>query len=522
MDCASLAGVDISQAVGAKVTIRSATVSAGPSPYCGVKGEIAPHIGFEVRLPASGWTQRYLQLGCGGLCGFISIRPLERASDCAPVTSGDVALSSTDMGHAGAVMGGQWGAEPQARADFGYRGVHLTALASKALIAKFYGQAPRYSYFSGCSDGGREALMEVQRFPGDFDGVAAGAPAMNFQIQNTFYHGWMALSNQGADGKAILTTAKLPALHRAAVEACDALDGLKDGQITDPRLCHFDPAAAQCKPGRPASNDCLTAEEVAVARKLYEGPHDAAGHRFTIGGPQVGSELSWGGVFVPPTPTGQGMSPMAALSTIKYLAFPQNPPESFVLTDFRFDVATFDRLAALHTLYDATDTDLAAFEKHGGKLILWHGWSDPHISPINTIAYYEGVEKVLGHEQTRSFARLFLFPGLYHCFGGDGPAEFDVLTPLMTWVEGGQAPEQIVAGRPVGGEPAGPLGAPASAGPQRFERTRPVFAYPQVARYVGHGSIDDAANFSAASPLVQSPKAYAWEGARFMVPDIPR
>jgi feruloyl esterase len=503
MDCAALAQVDIGAAIGAKVTIQSASVHEGKAPYCEVRGVIAPAVGFEVRLPVSGWTQRYLQTGCAGLCGMTLIRP-ERASDCAPVADGAIVLASTDMGHAGGGMAGEFGEDSQARIDFAWRGVHLTALASKALIARYYGQPARYSYFSGCSDGGREALMEAQRFPGDFDGIAAGAPAMNFQVQNTFYHGWMALSNQRPDGSPILLSAKLPALHRAALAACDALDGLADGQITDPRACRFDPADAQCKPGETSSNDCLTAEEVSVARKFYEGPRDAVGHRFTIGGPQVGSELSWTGVFVPTSPNNVIMSPTAAEGTIRHVAFPQNPPAGFALRDFHFDVATFARLSALHPLYDATDTDLRPLEKRGGKLILWHGWSDPHISPINTIAYYEGVEELLGPRRTRAFARLFLFPGVYHCSGGDGPSDFDILTPLMAWVEGGRAPEEIVASR------------------TRPQRTRPVFVYPQVARYVGHGSVDEVASFSAAPPLVNSPGVYAWEGARFMTPDIPR
>ncbi len=559
MDCAALAGVDISDAVGAKVTIQSAQLYAQsrPAPYCGVRGTIAPKIGFEVRLPVNGWTQRYLQLGCGGLCGVVMVRP-EHDSGCIPVTSGQTVLASTDMGHSGSMGDGAWGNDPQARIDFAYRGVHLTALASKALIARFYGRPQRYAYFFGCSDGGREALMEAQRFPTDFNGITAGAAAMNFLVQNSFYHGWQARSNTGPDGRAILTTAKLPALHRAALEACDGVDGLKDGQITDPRACHFDPATAECRPGQTVSDDCLTAAEVAVARKFYEGPRDAAGHRFTIGGPQVGSELQWAGVYVPNAPDRDFMSRGAALATIKYLAFPQNPADSYTLEDFAFDQATFARLRALHPLYDATDTDLAPFEKSGGKLLMWHGWSDPHISPINSIAYYEGVEKLLGQQRTRAFARLFLFPGLGHCGGGDGPAEFDVLTPLMAWVESGAAPDVIVAGRPVGGNimqgpPPGPppggmqgpppgapmMGPPPGANPSdrgladrpppmdgpamaplKMERTRPVFAYPMVARYSGKGSVDDAASFVAAPPIVTTPGHYDWEGADFIAPDI--
>jgi hypothetical protein len=531
IDCAAMAQADVSAAVGARVTIKSAKVVEGARPYA-VRGEIAPKIGFEVRLPSNGWTQRYVQLGCGGLCGNIGIRP-NHVDDCTPVTDGSTVLASTDMGHSGMGGGGEWGKDPQARNDFGYRGVHLTALASKALIAHYYGRPARFSYFHGCSDGGREAMVEAQRFPKDFNGIAAGAAVINFQVQNTFYHGWQALSNQRADGSVILKGNKLPALHKAAIENCDRVDGLKDGQISDPRRCRFDPAVAQCKPGEAPSDACLTAEEVGVARKFYEGPHDDAGHRFTIGGPQVGSELSWAGVFVPDAVRNNRMSPGAALDVLKYVAFPQNPPDTYVLKDLHFDVASFNQLEALHPLYDATDTDLSPFQKAGGKLLMWHGWSDPHISPINSIAYYQGVEKVLGDAQTHAFARLFMFPGVYHCGGGDGESEFDVLSPLMAWVERGQAPDRILAGRPVGGARApGPpppaAGIPAAMaagdrgppdqGPAKMERTRPVYPYPLVARHDGKGSIDQASSFTASRPSAPEPAVYAWEGARFMTP----
>jgi feruloyl esterase len=366
---------------------------------------------------------------------------------------------------------GGFGNDPALRTDFAYRGVHLTALAVKALIKLYYGQPQRYAYFSGCSDGGREALMEAERFPDDFNGIAAGAPALNFQLQNTFYHAWMAVSNHRPDGSAILLAAKLPALHAAALAACDALDGLKDGEIDNPQACRFDPAAARCAPGQAPSDACLTPEEVAVARKFYQGPTDSSGRRFLAGGPQVGSELAWRGVYVPETPDGMVVSTDAALGTIKYLAFAQNPPASYTLKDFKFDQSTLDALKTEHPLYDAGDTDLSAFQANGGKLLMWHGWSDPHISPLNSIAFYTGVQAKLGADTTKAFARLFLFPGLYHCGGGDGLSEFDVLSPLMAWVESGAAPQQIIAGRaamqaPMGPPPPGAMGPPpAGAGP---------------------------------------------------------
>jgi feruloyl esterase len=360
-----------------------------------VKGVIAPNNHFEARLPVAGWTQRYVQLGCGGLCGVLQIR-VEHAEQCDPVNSHGLVLASTDMGHSGHGMGdGGFGNDPALRTDFAYRGVHLTALAVKALIKLYYGQPQRYAYFSGCSDGGREALMEAERFPDDFNGIAAGAPALNFQLQNTFYHAWMAVSNHRPDGSAILLAAKLPALHAAALAACDALDGLKDGEIDNPQACRFDPAAARCAPGQAPSDACLTPEEVAVARKFYQGPTDSSGRRFLAGGPQVGSELAWRGVYVPETPDGMVVSTDAALGTIKYLAFAQNPPASYTLKDFKFDQSTLDALKTEHPLYDAGDTDLSAFQANGGKLLMWHGWSDPHISPLNSIAFYTGVQAKL-------------------------------------------------------------------------------------------------------------------------------
>ena len=529
--CASLQSADLSPIVGAQTTIASAKEDrVGRALYCLVKGTIAPEIRFEARLPTSGWTQRFLQLGCGGLCGHLDIR-VERDEGCAPAQNSELVLASTDMGHEGANLGdGSFGKDPQKRIDFAYRGVHLTAVVTKALIEKYYGRKPRYSYFSGCSDGGREALMEVERFPNDFDGVAAGAPAMNFQVQNSFYHAWQYVSNRDAAGKAILLAGRLPLLHKVVLDECDALDGVRDGLISDPRACHPKLTEAQCKPGQDTAG-CLTAEEIAVALKFYAGPHDAAGHRFTIGGPQPGSELAWQGVYVPNAPDQDVMSRGSSLETIKYVAFETNPPETYTLADFRFDQATFEKLAAFHRLYDATDTDLSGFQSRGGKLILWHGWSDPHISPINTIAFYQGVLGQLGADKAASTLRLFLFPGLYHCGGGDGFSAFDVLSPLMAWVESGQAPDRIVAGQPafdrppMMGPPPGDHDGPPPADmgpppPAPIKAERPIFAYPQVARYAGTGEVSRPENWIAAQPSTPEPTSYDWEGANFMKPDF--
>lgn len=526
MACESLKGIDLSAAVGAKSDVLSAVVvRQDGADYCQVRTLIAPHIKSEFLLPVQGWAQRYLQTGCGGLCGVLDIH-LDHAKGCVPADTNGLALGSTDMGHASRNLGeGEFGADPQARIDFAYRGVHLTAVLAKQLVQTFYGTPARFNYFSGCSDGGREALVEAQRYPADFNGIAAGAPAMNFQIQNSFYHAWQASSNTDAHGKTILTADKLPILHKAVLEACDALDGQKDGLINDPRQCKFDPAVVQCPPGRADTSQCLTGAQVDTVRKLYAGPQDAQGRHLTIGGPQYGSELSWEGVFVSKSADQPVPSTFMALGSIKNLIFEQNPPAGYSLKDFHFDAAQFDQVRALHGLYDATNPDLSGYASAGGKLILWHGWSDPHISPINTIAYYTAVNQLMGTEKTGTFAKLFLFPGMYHCGMGDGPSEFDLLTPLMRWTESNLAPTVLVAhtmtappfkmnGRP----PADLPPMPDFMKNKVADKTRVIFAYPDHAVYKGSGNPSDPASYTRQKSV--EPASYDWYGDAFMKPGL--
>jgi hypothetical protein len=511
--CEALTKIALAPATGAPTTIASAKLVEGAKPYCEVRGTISPAITFEVRLPPV-WTQRYLQTGCGGLCGSLRVNA-EKADGCAPVTNGETALASTDMGHqqSGGPGNASWADEPQTRADFAHRGVHVTALAAKALIGAYYGQAPRFSYFSGCSDGGREALIAAQRYPGDFDGIAAGAPALNFTVQNSFFHAWQALSNTGPDGQAVLNTGDLPVLHRAVLASCDRLDGLEDGQITDPRQCRFNPAVVQCKgPAQPGQ--CLTPAQVAVARKFYDGPRTVDGRRITAGGPVFGSELSWAGVYVPRAPGGGIFSKTIALETLRYLLWEPGTRAKMELADLKFDAATFASLNAARKLYSADNPDLSPFAARGGKLLMWHGWSDPHISPANTIDYWNKVGAKMTPAKRDAFARLFLIPTMYHCSGGEGPSDFPLLNTLMAWVEGGTAPDMLIARRasmtmegppgPPGGRPpvatgGPPLGAVAS-GPPPLPRTRPIYAYPAVAKYKGSGSIDEVSSFEKAMP----------------------
>ena len=484
MACAELTGLRLRD-----VTITSATV-AGTN--CEVRGTIAPASTIVLRLPVQGWTQRYVQTGCGGLCGSANIN-YGQASGCPPVTDGTVASATTDMGHQGQ-NDGSWALNnPQAQIDFAYRSVHLTAETAKAIIKRFYGRSPAYSYFTGCSDGGREALMEAQRYPDDFDGIAAGAPANNMAVQNTFHHAWNVVANLDGDGRYILLAGKLPLIHQAVLNACDGLDGLRDGQLDDPRRCDFDPSTLVCAAGQDPAT-CLSAAEAAVVRRLHDGAVDEHGNRLE---PEIahewGSELDWT-LFVPAAQGQPVASESFALSYLRYLAAPDAQNPDYQLSDLKFTVDSFWKTVRSSSYLAAMDPDLGAFQRAGGKLLLWHGWSDQHISPQSTLAYWDATRKAMGGAKVDSFARLYLFPGMAHCGGGDGPNTTDVLTPVMAWVESGKQPDRIVAANAT--------------------RTRPVYPYPTVARYDGTGSIDDAANFVPYTPGKEPGPGYEWVGQR--------
>jgi hypothetical protein len=490
--CESLTSLDLSKVADKPAHIETATQAQflGHA-VCEVAGFVEPQVKFRLRLPIDGWNGRYLQTGCGGLCGQINDE-VHQVHGCAPFENVTFAIATTDMGHEG--PGPDFGNDPQLRVDFAHRGVHVTAEVAKAIVAAYYGKPAEHAYFIGCSDGGREGLMSAQRYPADFDGIASGAPAFNFQIQNTFYHAWNARSNTGPDGKPIIVAADLPILHRAALKACHA----EDGVIADPRRCAFDPVAALCTVGQDA--DCLTAEQVEAARKIYDGPRTADGLALTIHGPQPGSELSWAGVYVPKPGSDDIFSNVIAGGTISFLAFDPNPPKSFGLNDLAFDRATFERLKPMHALYDATNPDLSAFFGRVGRLILWHGWSDPHISPLNTIAYFNAVRATLGPEAADKVMRLFLIPGLYHCEGGEGFTKTDILTPLIAWVEQGKAPGQLIL--------TGDNGS------------RPVFPYPAVAAYDGKGDRSSAASWRPEIPASE-PAIRTWIGEAFFAAPKP-
>ncbi|KAG6612454.1 uncharacterized protein IUM83_10566 [Phytophthora cinnamomi] len=557
VDCESLLGVDLSHIAedgGATVTSAAETTHEGVL-YCSVEGTLPSSTNWQVLLPVRTWTQRYMQIGCGGLCGMIRMQ-VNAASGSKEVKGGEFVLAATDMG--GAMDGKAFANNPGRRKSFAYSAQHLTAVVSKTLIQAYYAQKPRYSYFNGCSDGGREVVMEAIRYPDDFNGILAGAPAMLFQFQNSLHHGWLAMSNidgpmpelppmmrgpppgpedrgppghgppsppgrgpprHGGGPTAIVTASKLPLLHAAVLRACDAQDGLVDGLLSEPRLCNFDPRELQC-PGEIAIGDedrqCLTEAEVKTIRKFYNGPIDpATGRHLTVGQSQFGSEMAWEGVFVPRGQNQPVMSAHIALAALRYLIFEPNPPETYSLNDLQFTEATVERLRPRHLLLDATNPDLAAFKAAGGKLILWHGWCDEHISPHTTIAYHEALEKQMGGtEQVAEFERLYLFPGVQHCGRGEGMAAFDLVTPLLDWVEQGSAPHAILTST----ERDLP---PWMSAESVVIRSRPVFPYPSLAKYSGQGDANDAANFIEGAPLYTD-KTADWVGQSFFNSYVPR
>jgi hypothetical protein len=502
IDCAALATQDLSGVPGAPAVVGSATVVTAPQggwEACDVKGTVAPQIQFEVLLPTKTWRQRYLQTGCGGFCGNVTINA-QAATGCVPLTRGDFVMATNNEGHAAAGgFDGVFGTDPQLRVDYGYQADHLVSLVVKSLIKTFYRQGPRFSYFDGCSQGGHQGLTEAQRYPADFDGIVAGAPASIFTALNVWYQGWNTRVNTDADGKAILTAAKLPALRAAVLANCDGKDGLVDGQIDDPRACTFDPASIRCAGADSAS--CLTAAQVETVRKLYDGPRDDRGRRLYPGGQAMGSESAWVPWVVPAPPNtaiNTTIDHGIAANTLKYLAF-RAPRPTMTVADLRFDAATFRTVSEQAGIYDATNPDLSAFRARGGKLLLWHGWADPAISPQGTVAYYDAVtDRMGGRRATEQFARLFMLPGVNHCGGGQAPNTIDALTPVLNWVEQGTPPDKLVATQTANGD---------------VVRTRPVFPYPLVARYDGTGSTDDAANFAPTPPPVDFNDAIPWLGS---------
>jgi tannase/feruloyl esterase len=448
VDCAQLAKEDFSKVVpSVPTTITSAQLitSTGAS-YCDVQGTQPPQLQFDLRLPVSTWTGRYVQEGCGGYCGAVTPGAPAAATNCPAVTGNELALATDNEGHNGAIFSATFGTNPAERISYAYTSEHNLALAAKAIIRAYYGQGPTYSYFDGCSDGGREALVEAERYPHDFNGILAGSPEIYATELNGEVQAWNILANMNSSGHEILTADKLPALHAAV----DAKCANAQGYIADPRTCDFNPASIQCPSGTNTS-DCLTPAQVAVVVKLYQGPRDPQGQNLYPGGEPYGSELAWAQWFIDPAsdtawPT-DTVDYGAATGMLEDLAFATNPPASFTLTDWKFTLSDYEKLTALNGLNDATDPDLNAFARAGGKIVIYVGWADPAINPFGAVNYYKSVADYAGgYAASQQFSRLYMVPGGYHCLGGGAPSvSVDLLDPLFNWVERGTAPGAQVA-----------------------------------------------------------------------------
>ncbi len=433
--------------------------------FCRVAATLKPtsdsDIKIEVWMPASGWNGKFQAVGNGGWAGAISYPAMAEA------LRRGYATTSTDTGHTGATGAFALG-HPEKFVDFAYRSEHEMTVRAKAIVDGFYGRGPRYSYWNGCSTGGRQGLHEAQRFPGDYDGIIAGASAN----PRTYLNSWQLSIAQATlkDPASNIPASKYPMIHQAVVAACDGLDGVKDGLITDPTRCHFDPSVLECKGDDGAA--CLTAAQVTAARKVMsplKNPHTGAE---IFPGLEPGTELAWGGLVGGPEPVA------TALDQFKYVVF-KDPSWDWRTFDLERDLAKANAVDA--GTVNAINPDLKGFAGHGGKLLMYHGWSDGSVAPRASVTYYNSVVKTMGGAaKTMGWIRLFMVPGMGHCGGGEGPNSFDMVTALEQWVENGKAPEEIIATRLTNGV---------------VQRTRPLCAYPQVAVYKGAGSTDEAASF---------------------------
>jgi hypothetical protein len=456
--------------------------------FCRVTGILDPEIAFEVSLPVR-WNGRFYMIGNGGHAGESLNDPM-RVSQINEALRVGFAVAQTNTGHdsrkepgASFVM-----SNPQKAIDYAYRAVHLTAVTAKDITKDYYGKSVAYAYWNSCSNGGRQGLIEAQRFPEDFDGIVVNAPWLD---QTGFTIG--AMWNQKAVSEASLTSDKMSLVADRVMARCDAIDGLKDGLIDDPRKCDFDPSrdVPACDKGEDGPH-CLTADQAAAIEKVYNGP--VSNGRNIFPGFMPGSEAVMAGLFGGPSQSGwmnlivstqPGFTPAdfgLAENTMRYLVHkPPNPDYDCGTFDFDRDI---QMLKEWGKLADAKNADLSAFRKQGGKLLMTYGWADPVLQPMVGVNYYEQAV-VKNNPDTADFFRLFMVPGMSHCGGGVGPDQHDPMTAIINWVEKGKAPEMILAKQIVNGE---------------VVRTRPLCPYPKVSRYTGQGSIDDAANFICVEP----------------------
>jgi hypothetical protein len=452
-------------------------------PHCRVSGVIGRSIAFTAMLPKK-WNERLRMGGNGGYAGTINSGALAAAND-------GYLTVSTNTGHDRSPGGGaRWALnDPERQIDFGYLAVHRTAEVAKTLAKAFYGHEPRYSYFVGCSNGGRQGLMEAERYPADFDGIVAGAPAAFMSVTGAAFlkNTKAAFPDPAYFDKPLITQANLDLVSRKVLDACDARDGVRDGILNDPRDCRFKLSSIKRCAGDSAASDCLTSAQSAAIARIYAPVTDARGRIIYPAQPFGGENLpaGWPGWI-----TGRDSSLMRELRVPSAQAmFVTEGAKYFVFNDSTWDYSKYSGSFAADAkrwaqILDADNPDLSGFAAKSGKLIIWHGWSDPALNPVATIGYYNRV--VARDPRAPSYARLFLEPGVLHCGEGPGPSDAPWMTAITDWVEKGRAPEQVIAKK--------------SDASGRTILSRPLCAFPLRAVYKGAGSTDDAANFACRAP----------------------
>jgi feruloyl esterase len=507
--CATLTGFNLQTLAGGPAIITSAQVlnvptdgleHAGqsgyrgptgrrPNPvhrYCDVIGYVAPQNKFEVKLPLpTDWNHKFYFNACGGFCGAVrSELPnygLERGYASATGNGGHDSMPGFDA---------VWAANaPELQEDFGWRSNHVVTVIAKAITTHYYGTSIAHSYMAGNSKGGQAVLMEAQRFPEDYDGLLPSAAVYDYTSRNTIAAAWFAQGLNDGHGGSVLNEAVAQLVHKSVLEHCGAQAGVQEGLVTDPVSCDWQPTVIACGSGNTDSN-CLTPRQVAAIRHLMSPATDSKGIVLYAYPYIPGTETQWSGWNYYGAPGGSSRNPPRFANMElpgQYLGYLVDETVRHNVDALTFD---FDRdpatLARSRRIYDATSFDLRAFKAHGGKMLMWHGWADGAIIATSSIGYYEGVRKFMGgRDKTDDFFRLFLVPGVHHGGGGPGLTEFDAFSALEDWVEKGQAPDKLIAGRITSSV---------------VERTRPVYPYPILARYSGKGDPMQADSFIPFDP----------------------
>ena len=476
-DCAALARTSLPDVRITSAEAVAATPDGTPVPHCKLLGVIGTEIRFQALLPDA-WNGRFVMGGNGGFAGSLDsdFRALKRG----------YAFANTDTGHEGSGIQAGWAlGHPERLANYGHVAVHRTADTAKAVIRAYYGRLPQYAYFDGCSNGGRQALMEAQRYPQDFDGLLAGAPAYDFtNIAAAFVKNIQAAFPARDSARTPVVSADNRTLiGRAALDACDASDGVRDQVIDAPNTCRFSLASVKSCPNDTAAPDCLTAAQRRAIAAIY-GPATAGSREIYPGWPVGGENDEYGwrlwitgvdqGLLAGTNGQASSLQMAFAPELFKYMVF-GNPNWDYTT----YDLANWARdTKAIAPILNADNPDLSGFKARGGKLIIWHGWADPALNAVSTLNYYTRVQ---AHDPASStFTRLYLLPGVEHCNGGSGPDRVEWLTAIAEWVEQGKAPARLMSSKMADGKTV---------------RTRPVCPYPQRAVYNGTGSTDDEHNF---------------------------